>query len=269
MNLNCRVAKGYILMNYDHIPQDPEKRRVILVLSRRGLQKLNQSSASDFNVRELFFKDEICLVDTSSIKDNSLSEKIRGSGLLNPGTLLIQSPYDPSIYANISEASYTFAKAKCVIFATFCGLLAARKVSVKNVEIKENSSSFEAEGNVSVSPGKGSFDVKTNAKDKMTKRISIVREYGQTEPKVDKAKEYMSKYQCLSDDHINSLFELRDAGIPIQKETYRLSVTRESRTNLDMAFSLSIPTQVDLRVNISQVKKECFDFSAEFEVEFW
>jgi hypothetical protein len=256
-------------MSYDQIPQEAEKRRVILVLSRLGLQKLNQSSASDLAVRDLFFSDQICLLDVSSIKDNSLSEKLRGSGLLNPGTLLIQSPYDPSVYANVSEASYAFAKAKCVLFATFCGLLAARKVSVKHVEIQTNSENLKVSGNANVSAGKGSVDAKRVAEEKMKKEISLIREYGQTEPKIDKAREYMSKYQWLSDEHINSLFELRDAGIPIQKETYKLSVTRESRTNLDIAFSLSIPTQVDLRVDISQVKEESFDFSAEFEVEFW
>jgi hypothetical protein len=256
-------------MNYDHIPQEPEKRRVILVLSRLGLQQLKQSSSSDLAARDSFLSDQICLLDLSSIKDNSLSEKLRGSGLLNSGSVLIQSPYDPSAYTNISEASYTFAKAKCVLFATFCGLLAARKVSVKHVEIQTNSNISKISGNAGVSAGKGSVEAKKIAEEKMRKEISIVREYGQTEPKLDKALEYMSKYQWLSDDHINSLFDLRDAGIPIQKETYRLSITRESRTNLDIAFSLSIPTQVGLKVDISQVKEESFDFSAEFEVEFW
>jgi hypothetical protein len=156
-----------------------------------------------------------------------------------------------------------------VLFATFCGLLAARKVSVKHVEIQTNSNISKISGNAGVSAGKGSVEAKKIAEEKMRKEISIVREYGQTEPKLDKALEYMSKYQWLSDDHINSLFDLRDAGIPIQKETYRLSITRESRTNLDIAFSLSIPTQVGLKVDISQVKEESFDFSAEFEVEFW
>jgi len=256
-------------MSHNHIPQEPEKRRVILVLSRLGLQKLNQMSTPDLAVRDLFFNDQVCLLDISSLKENSLSKKLRGSGLLNPGSVLIQSPYDPSGYANISDASYTFAKAKCVLFSTFCGLLGARKVSVKYIEIQTNSSNSKFTGNASILSGKGSGDAKIVAEEKMRKEISIVREYGQTDPKLDKAREYMTKYQWLSDDHINSLFELWDAGIPLEKEVYNLSVTRESRTNLDIAFSLSIPTQIDLKVDISQVKEEIFDFSANFEVEFW
>jgi hypothetical protein len=69
-------------MNYDHIPQEPEKRRVILVLSRLGLQQLKQSSSSDLAARDSFLSDQICLLDLSSIKDNSLSENLEVAGYL-------------------------------------------------------------------------------------------------------------------------------------------------------------------------------------------
>lgn len=261
-------------MNYDRVPQEPEKRRVILIVSRLGLQRLTQEShksdQQSLAARDIFQNDKVCLIDASTVNSDPLIEKLKGSGLFNPGAVLIQSPYEPSIYANASEASYTFAKAKCVLFATLCGFLAARKVSVKHAEIV-TSTSMDRIGAGANSPiyGGGSLEAQKAAKEKMRKEISIVREYRQTQPNLDQAKQYMSKYQWLSDEHINSLLELRDAGVPIEKETYNLSVTSESKTNLNIAFSLNIPTQVDMNVNIERIKDETFDFSATFEVEFW
>ena len=260
-------------MSYDEIPQEPEKRRVIAIVSRLGLQQLTQVSNEKTNegdaARDIFHNEQVCLIDASTVKSDPLIEKLKGSGLFNPGAVLIQSPYDPSFYANASEASYSFAKAKCILFSTLCGLLAARKVSVKHAEIVTSKSKETLSGGAKTTYGGGSAEAQRVAEEKMRKEISIVREYGQNEPKLDKAKQYMSKYQWLSDDHINSLLELRDAGVPIEKETYNLSVTSESKTNLNIAFSLNIPTKVDMKVDIQRVKEETFDFSATFEVEFW
>ncbi|MFB2898228.1 hypothetical protein ACE1CI_35370 [Aerosakkonemataceae cyanobacterium BLCC-F50] len=260
-------------MSYDEIPEEPEKRRVIAIVSRLGLQQLTQVSnkpnQEGLAARGIFHNEQVCLIDASTIKSTPLIEKLKGSALFNPGAILIQSPYDPSSYANASEASYTFAKAKCVLFSTLCGLLAARKVSVINAEIVTSNSQEKLSGGANTPYGGGSAEAQKIAEAKMKKEIIIERTFAQNEPKLDKAKEYMSKYQWLSDDHINSLLELREAGVPIEKETYILSVTSESKTNLNIAFSLNIPTQVDLKVNIERIKNETFDFSAKFEVEFW
>jgi len=260
-------------MSYDEIPEEPEKRRVIAIVSHVGLSQLtqegNKNTKDGLAARDIFHNEQVCLIDASTIKSTPLIERLKGSALFNPGAVLIQSPYDPSSYANASEASYAFAKAKCVLFSTLCGLLAARKVSVKHAEIVTSNSQEKLSGGAKTPYGGGSAEAQRIAKEKMKKEISIEREYAQNEPKLDKAKEYMSRYQWLSDDHINSLLELRDAGVPIQKETYILSVTSESKTNLNIAFSLNIPTQVDMNIDIQQIKEETFDFSATFEVEFW
>lgn len=260
-------------MSYDDVSEEPEKSRVIVILSRLGFQILTQESNKDNQegraARNLFHNDQVCLIDTSIVKSSPIINKLKGSGLFNPGTILIQSPYDPSIYASASEAPYSFAKAKCVLFSTFCGLLGARKVSVNHVEIRTSKSKEKGSFSAESLYGKGSGELKREVEEKMRKEISIVRDYGKNDPKLDKAKQYMSRYQWLSDEHINSLLELRDAGVPIEKETYTLSVTSESRTNLDIALCLNIPTQVDMKVDIQRIKEETFDFSATFEVEFW
>lgn len=260
-------------MIYDEIPEEPEKRRVIAIVSRLGLQQLTQVSnkpnQEGLAARDIFHNDQVCLIDASTIKSTPLIEKLKRSGLFNPGAVLVQSPYDPSIYANASEASYTFAKEKCVLFSNLCGFLAARKVSVKHAEIVTSNSQEKLSGGVKTLYGGGSAEAQRIAKTKMNKEISIEREYKQNEPKLEEAKKFMSKYQWLSDVHINSLLELREAGVLIGKETYTLSVTSESERNLNIAFSLNIPTQVDLKVDIQRIKNETFDFSATFEVEFW
>lgn len=260
-------------MSYDDLSEKPEERRVIAIVSRLGLQKLTQVSNEDTNesaaARDIFHNEQVALIDASTVKSNPLIEKLKGSALFNPGAILIQSPYDPSVYDNASEAFYTFAQAKCIHFATLCGLLAAKKVSVTHTEIVTNNSQDKLSVDAKALYGRGSVEAQKVFQNKMKKEIHIVQVFGQNEPKLDIARKYMSQYQWLSDAHINGLLVLREQQIPIQRETLTLSVTSESRENLNIALSLNIPTQVDMKVDIQRVKDETFDFSATFEVEFW
>ena len=260
---------------YDSLPEEPEKRRVILVLSNSGLETLDQQSYGNPSVRRLLKDDQVSLlnVDDLATQNSSLVKKLKGSGLLNPGSLLIQSPYDPSLYANANEASYKFAQEKCVFFSELCGCLAARKVSAKQMELKTIDTQKKFNGNINSSYGGIGGQAAMNAWERMKKEVNINEQYPQQYPNLDAAKELIEQFQFLSDPYINSLFRRRKSGIRIESSRYTLSVTEESKQNLNLAFSLGIPRevglQVGLKVNIEALKQETFEFSVEYEVEFW
>ncbi|MDJ0897565.1 MAG: hypothetical protein QNJ55_02055 [Xenococcus sp. MO_188.B8] len=259
----------------NYLPEEPEKRRVIMVLSRQNLNQLQINAESDRSARELLLNSQVSLLDDSAKGDSSLIQRLRGSGLLNSGSILIQSPYDPSSYADALNASYSFAQAKCIHFANLCGLLAAKKVSVEQMEIQTSDGKTKFSGNLDTSYGRGRAEVERRAWEQMKKAITIEEEYDQGEPKLEQAEIYLSKHQWLSDPHMNGLLFKREAGIPIKKHKFILSLTRESQKNLSVAFSLNIPKNPSIPIvgqlkgTLEQTKKEAFDFSLTINVEFW
>jgi hypothetical protein len=263
---------------YNSLPDEPEKRRVILVLSNSGLETLDQRSYSDSSVYSLLKNNQdnqvsLLNVDDPATQNSSLVKKLKGSGLLNPGSILIQSPYNTSLYANANEASYKFAQEKCVVFAELCNYLAARKVFAKQMELKTANTQKKFTGDINSSYGGIGGQAATNAWEEMKKQVKLDETYPQQDPIIDAAKDLIEEFQFLSDPYINSLFRRRKSGIRIESSKYTLNVTEESKQNLDLAFSLGIPPQiglqVGLKVNIETLKQETFEFSVDYEVEFW
>ncbi|MGD1713185.1 hypothetical protein [Dapis sp. BLCC M172] len=259
----------------NYLPEEPEKRRVIMVLSRQELSQLEIDAESDNSARELLLNRQVSLLDDSAKDDSSLIKKLRNSGLLNPGTILIQSPYDPSDYAEVSNASYSFAQAKCINFTNLCGLLGAKKITVEHMEMKSFDKKTKVAAKADTSGGGANVEVESYARDKMEKAIMIEEEYDPSEPNIEEARSFLMENQWLSDAHMKGLIFKREKGIRIKKHKFVLSLTEESQKNLKVAFSLnlpqnpSIPIVGKLNANLEQTKKETFDFSLEINVEFW
>ncbi len=259
---------------YNSLPEEPEKRRTILVISESGLETLKRSSWGDLSVRDTLDNEQVSLLNvdaltTHNIQNSSVVKKLKGSGLLNPGSMLIQSPYDSSIYANADVASYKFAQEKCVLFAELCAYLAAKKVSAKHMELKITDSEKKINLSIDSPYAEVGGQAAKSAWEQMKKQVNINETFPQQNPNIDSARELIEQYQFLSDSYINSLFRRRKSGVLIETSTYTLSVTEESKQNLDLAFSLNIPTQVGLKIDVKTLKKETFEFSVEYEVEFW
>lgn len=252
-------------MSINSLPQEPEKRRAIVVLSRTQLQQLERDPAG----AKLRLNEQVCVLDASVKESSPLVEKLRGSGLLNAGSILIQNPYDPSDYADIVDASYSFAQAKCIHFANLCGLLAARKVSVEQVEMKTNDGKSNFSGNINSPYGGGGADVERSVWERMKTAIALDDEYDEGSPNIDEAEKYLRKNQCLSDPIMKGLLDLRKSGIPIKKRNFALSVSKDSQKNLNVAFSLNVPVYADLKGKIEQIKKESYEFTLKINVEFW
>ncbi|QSV63914.1 MAG: hypothetical protein HEQ26_15310 [Dolichospermum sp. DL01] len=257
------------------LPEEPEKRRVIMVLSRQDLNQLQIDAKSNNSARELFLNNQVSVLDDSAIDDSPLIQKLKGSGLLNPGSILIQSPYDTSLYADASSASYSFAQAKCMSFSILCGLLAAKKVSVKQMEINTSDITTEVSAKADVTEIAGKVDFRNIAFNRMQKVISINQKYAQGEAKIEYAKSYLLKHQWLSDVQMTGLLYLREAKVPIEEHEFILSLTEESKKNLKVAFDLEIPIKPTIPIvgqlmgNLQKIKQETFDFSLTINVEFW
>ncbi|MDJ1180490.1 hypothetical protein PJF56_16635 [Roseofilum sp. BLCC_M91] len=253
--------------NFQSIPENPERRRSIMILMPDSLEQLKSQPGGS----ELILNPQVCLLDFTNHQSSDLLHKLKNSGLFNANAVLIQSPYNPSDYAELTDSRYKFAEAKCIHFATLCGLLGARKLNIEQMELKTTDGSIKLEGNLDM---KISAKVGTEAEQRswnlMRQKINIQQEYAKAKPVLDQAQAYLQKHQWLSDPHMNSLIALRQEGISLKTHKFSLDLTTEHRKNLKILFSLGIPQYLtSIQGCLETVKKENYDFSLKIHVEFW
>ena len=146
---------------------------------------------------------------------------------------------------------------------------------MQQIEIQSSDGTKKFSGKLDTSYGGGGGDIEQRAWDKMQKAITIEETYDHGEPKLEQANLYLSRYQWLSDAHMNGLLFKREAGIPIKTHKFILNLTKESQKNLTVALSLNIPNIPNipilgkLKATLQTTQQEMFDFSLTINVEFW
>lgn len=262
-------------MKYSSLPQNPRKRRVILVVSEQDLRELEYDASEDKQSRELLYKDSISLINidslTDTLEDDILLKQLNSSGdLLSSGNLLVQSPYNFSEYFETSKAYYGLARKKWDIFTNLWGYLGAKEASVnlKEIQIINSNDQLGISGawNKLGLGAQGEKDASKKVKQEMNLKKNW-KTQGKLMP--DKAREYIRKYQWLfSDYEFEAIIDQCELGNP-PDQSYTMNVTKESQTNLKLALNLNIPPSVKLNVDFSRVRNEIHDFTLATDVQFW
>jgi hypothetical protein len=249
-------------MSLDTIP--PRKRRAILVLSPHELTRLEYAPQGN----KLLLNDQVHLLVPTDNLEGSLADKLESGGLLELGSLLIQSPYDTSDYAVLDKASSTFALAKYFHFTTLCGILGAREVVVKQIEVKTSKGNQLFRGSLDSLYAKGNLKVESTTFDEIRNNIEIKSGFGGGQPNLEAAELHLRQYQLLSDISMKSLIDQRKGSNPIKSRELTLSLSEESRKTLKVISDLKVPTNVDLQAQLEQARKEVYEFTLTIKVEF-
>lgn len=249
-------------MNIGSIP--PKKRRAILVISPHELTRLEYTPTGN----KLLLNEQVYLLVPSDDATSSLEQRLDSCGLLEEGTLLIQSPYDKSDYALLDKASSTFALAKYLHFTTLCGLLGAREVTVEQIEVKTTKGKQVFKGSLGSVYVGGNVDGESNTVEEIRNNIKIKSNFDGGEPNLDEAEEHLRKYQLINDISMKSLIDQRKGNNPIKARELTLSLSEESKKNLMVVSDIKVPVYADIQAQIEQVKKEAYEFTLTVRVEF-
>lgn len=249
-------------MNFDAI--SPRKRKAILVLSAEELTRLEYTPQAN----ELLLNEQVYLLNLTDELEGSLAYKLESSALLEPGSLLIQSPYDTSDYAAIDKASSTFALAKYFHFTTLCGLLGAREVTVEQIEVKTSKGKHLFRGSVDSLYAKGNLEAQSKTFEEMRRNLKIKSKFDGGKPDLEAAESHLKQYQLLSDISMKSLIDQRKGSNPIKSWELTLSLSEESRKTLKVISDLQVPTYLNLQAQIDQVKKKICEFTLTIKVDF-
>lgn len=242
----------------------PRKRKAILVISPHELERLEYTPEAN----ELLINEKVHLLVPSYGDTSDLEEKLDSNGLLEPGNLLIQSPYNNSDYVLLDRASSTFALTKYLHFTTLCGLLGAREVTVEQIEVKTLTGKQIFKGSLGSSYADGKTDVTNRTFEEVRNNIKLQSKFGGSEPNVAEAEAHLLQYQLSNDISMKSLIDQRKGKNPIKSRELTLSLSEESKRSLQVITDIKIPVYADLQMQIDQVKKEIYEFNLTIRVEF-
>lgn len=249
-------------MNLDVIP--PKKRKAILVLSSHELTHLEYNSDGN----ELLLSEQIYLLVPSDKVASSLEKKLENSVLLEPGTLLIQNPYDSSDYVVLDKAPSTFALAKYLHFTTLCGLLGAREVTVEQIEVKTSRGKQLFKGSLNSPYGVGKVEGQSKTFEEIRNTIKLKSKFDGGKPNVEEANAHLDKYQLDNDISMKSLIEQRKGSNPIKSRELTLSLSEEFKKNFRAIADIKVPVYAELQAQIDQIRKEVYEFMLTVKVDF-
>ncbi|HEY9826775.1 MAG TPA: hypothetical protein V6D19_15140 [Stenomitos sp.] len=249
-------------MTLNEIP--PKKRKAILVISPHELTRLEFTTGGN----DLLLSEQIYLLDSSGEVTSSLEKKLDDSGLLEPGNLLIQNPYDTSDYVILDKASSTFALTKYLHFTTLCGLLGAREVIVEQIEVKTLTGRQVFKGSLNNPFTEGKMEGVNTTFEEIRNNIKLQSKFGGGEPNIEEADDHLRQYQLSNDISMKSLIDQRKGTNPIKSRELILSLSEESKKNLKAITDIKVPVYANLQAQLEQIKKEVYEFTLSVKVEF-
>jgi len=197
-------------------------------------------------------------------------KNILNAGLARPGCLLIQSPFEPNTYDDAETATERFALTKHVYFSEFCMYLGAREVSVDQIDLRTASgrSSLLLKGE---KPGvvSGAITATSEELDRFRAQLSLRDEFTGGAPELERAERHLRHRGLWSDPSMHSLLDMRRSeSNHLLTRTLTITLSSESKRNLDVVARLRVPAFVRLSANYNKIIQNQSEFTLTVTVRF-
>jgi hypothetical protein len=226
-------------MGFGDFPEDPDKRRVIVVVDGHNRERLDYEPGGG----DVLDDPQSHVVVVGEDLNTSVGKRLKQLGLLAVDTVLLQSPFHPDDYAPIETAQVDFAISKHHLFVELCGLLGAKKVTVKELRVTTNERSVDviAEGHRLLVTAE--MATKFKGLDRLSQELSIGATFKGGEPDGKKVDEFLLRNRLAGDHHLASLARIAShEGNPVKKHLVTQSLTEKTKSNLEVAAKLKVPT---------------------------
>lgn len=267
---NEQILSDFQTMATGSFPNEPGSRKAVLVLQQHDLEKCVYEPGA----AQSLLDEEAHVLQFPVRPQGEMSTALRNiidAGLARPGTILVQSPFDPDIYEEASLAHQRFALAKHMYFSTLCMHLGAKEVSVEQIDLRTRSgkTSIDVKGD---RPGVGSqASVKAEAEEleRFRAQMNLLDEFIGGPPDVDAAERLLRRTGLLADPNMRTLLEMRrDGANQLRTRKLVLSLSSEARSNLNVVGRLKVPAFVRLSAEYDRVVKEQQDYTLTVVVRF-
>lgn len=250
-------------MGFGPFPKEPAKRKVLVIVDEHDLERLEYEGGSN-----VLLDGNSWIINSDDPPESDIIITLDHMNLMAPGQVLIQNPYRVDRYLPIENATADIAATKHHLFASFCHLLGAKRVSVKQGEVitVDGSTTLKVEGGRLGFSGEGKAEYKDLRRLGQQMTISMESSGGQAD--LAAAEKFLHNHRLIGDQHLLSLIEMcKHDGNVLQKHIMTLSLTDQAKTNLIIAAKLKAPT-FSFSAEIERATSRSFDFNLTLEVEF-
>ena len=247
-------------------PDEPSRRKAVFVLNESDIEALRL----DKDGAGLLLNEEVYILPSFSQQSNPVVQGLIDSGLARPGAVLIQSPFEKDMYEKSTQAMERFALDKHLHFSNFCGYLGARRVAVKQIELKKE----EKKEVLSIEAGDPSIGFDGNIKVENKELASLYKglhfqdTFAGGPPDLQEAERFLRANGLLGDPKMCSLLKSQRSNNPLVSRNIRLNVTSETQRNLDVLVNFNAPTFISLEAGYDCHIKEKIEFTLIVRVDF-
>jgi len=223
-------------------PIDGASRRAILILSEHDYEKC--SYTMDAGKTLLDQETYVLEYPLPNVDERHTAlRNIEDSGLLRPGVILVQSPYDANTYEDALEAPHRFALVKHMYFSQLCKHLGATEVEVKQISVVKGHTthSLQVDGkHEEVGAG-----VSAERKDlsKLKSQMHLHDKFSGAPADLVTAEKFLREVRLWSDVTLRTLLEMRRDGANVMRErTLTLNLSSEAKSNIGIAARINVPS---------------------------
>ena len=248
-------------------PAEPSRRKIVIILKPEDIDALRSEEGGP----ELLLNKEVHILSSEPLNPDPDVQFLIDEGLVKPGAVLVQNPFNKNLYQDELAAVEQFAVAKYLHFSTFCGLLGAHEVEVKQIRQRKGSRerSVSVEGDIPSVVLEGTAEYEEL--ELFRSQLSLRDEFEGSEPDVKAAAELLQRIGLSGDPNMQGLLDIFRARkkIKIKSRTLELNLTTEVNRNLKILANLKVPQFLaSLEVGYESKIQEQTEYTLRIAVNF-
>ncbi len=249
-------------------PDDPSSRKAILVLHEHDIEKCTYEP----NAAQALLDEEAYVLPFPLQLHGDAPLALRNivdAGLVRPGSMLVQSPYDSDSYEEAALAPQRFALAKHMYFSRLCMHLGAKEVVVEQIDLTTRSGKTSLDVKGERHGVGGQVGIRTEELEKFRAHMHLRDEFEGGAANIDAADGLLRRTGLVNDLNLRTLIEMRrDNSNPIKSRKLVLNLSSETKNNLNVVGRLKVPAFIKLSAEYDRVMKEQQDYTLTVVVKF-
>lgn len=251
------------------LPKESQRRRAILVTSSDDRAKIKNTTEA--RARTFRNNEGVAIISVPCDTSDTIVQELDERSLLTPGNFLVQSPYNPNSYEEISNAPIEFALTKLLCLSQVCRLLGAVELTFLSVEAQSEQGETVAKAEVGSHGIKGKVEGSHSTLSRLARRIELSDKFitnGKLAD-VEAAMTHIRSYRLSSDPIFKSLIEAQTPGAAkLGERLLKMSLSREVSSAMKFAIGLEVPIYADVSSQIQRLKSESYEYLLSVRVAF-
>jgi len=191
---------------------------------------------------------------------------------LSKGTILVLSPYDSHVYAEIGNARDIFSIQKADYFFEFCQKVGASFIELSEIKVQlsEDMIKFMTDGNHPIGEVRAEFERKK--KEQLSYELTRTMKLADSKPNLTAAKTLLINNNLMADSIFRQLYnmrshELEENGSPIKEYEQKINLVKTHEQSLDFVLNINFP-QFACSGGYSRACKEIYECESSIKVIF-